>query len=100
MALRWPRRRRIRFGLSKPSTSSNLVPSGEAEERGEDDNDGRAPEGEDGEVGSLPPLEAVESAPSGEEPRREPRGPGQVHEQDEVEAERRRAVRGEPEIAD
>ncbi len=40
----------------------------EGEERGENDDDGRYPEGEDGQVGGLPSLEAMEGDPSRQKP--------------------------------
>ena len=40
----------------------------EGEERGENDDDGRYPEGKDGQVGGLPSLEAMEGDPSRQKP--------------------------------
>jgi hypothetical protein len=72
-----------------------LTRSVEGEQRREDDHDRGRPQGEDGQVGGLPALEPVEPAASSEESGGEPGGPGQVREEDEVEAERCRSVRGE-----
>ena len=52
-------------GVDAPSPSGkNVATSGEGEERREDDDDGRSPQGEDRQVGGLPSLEAVERAPA------------------------------------
>src|SRR5918995_4353522 len=79
-----------RSGRSRSTTCSRVRPapmrSGKGEQWWEDDHDGGGPQGEDGKVGGLPALEPVEPAASCEESGGEQGGPGQVHEEDEVEA--------------
>ena len=84
------------------ATQDSLDPSGQVNSN----NGGRmtttaaAQTAEDRQVAGLPALEPVEGAVSGEEPGGKPSGPGQAHEEQDVEAERCRSVRGESEFAD
>src|SRR5690606_6231795 len=74
--------------------------SAEGEERRERHHDRRRPRREYGKVPGLPPLDGEERGPAELEPRREPGGPGEVHEQDEVQPERGEPVGREAELAD
>src|SRR5690606_28588417 len=77
----------MRFTRSFMDTSP-FVASDEPEQRREHDHHDRGPGGVDRQIVGLPALEVTERAAPAQEAQVEDGGPGQVHQQDYVHAER------------